>query len=317
MQQAFLDSVQLHLIALEQALANSQEREEETRKQLNELIIRFKWLERMVSEQRNVPTLIPTILAGQPPPPTLPTEFDGERSRGQAFLNSVQTYMHLCSDSFHSDQVKITWTLSYMKSGRAAKWVAWVFRWEEENGGYSKFLDWDKFQMEFRKDFCPTHSDTAAINTLESTSYYQKTQGVDNYLDEFLELVLEAGYTDPRMVVVKFWKGLDPQIQNSIATMPYGRPLDTSPGDWYKVAKTIDQNWEANEAFQLASHPTPHPAPHSILISLVKTNPILSGDIPSCMYPFIYPIYHFATGVTKPNTRLLTVLTNTTSGCCL
>ena len=150
--------------------------------------------------------------------------------------------MRLCPDSFHSNQVKITWTLSYMKSGRAAKWVARVFRWEEENGGYSKFLDWDEFRMEFRKDFCPTHSDTAAINTLESTSYYQKTWGVDNYLDEFLELVLEAGYTDPRMVVVKFRKGLDPQIQNSIATMPYGRPLDTSPGDWYKVAKTIDQN---------------------------------------------------------------------------
>ena len=129
-----------------------------------------------------------------------------------------------------------------MKSRRAAKWAAQVFRWEEENGGYSKFLDWDKFRMEFRKDFCPAHSDTAAINTLESTSYYQKTRGVDNYLDEFLELVAEVGYTDPRMVVVKFQKGLDPQIQNSIATMPYGRPLDTSPSDWYKAEKTIDQN---------------------------------------------------------------------------
>ena len=73
--------------------------------------------------------------------------------------------------------------------------------------------------------------------------------------------------------MVKFQKGLDPQIQNSIATMPYGRPLDTSPGDWYKTAKTIDQNQEANEAFQLASCPTPHLVPCSILISLVKTNP--------------------------------------------
>ena len=128
MQQAFLDSVQLRLVALEQALADSQEREEETRRQLNELIIRFKQLEKIVSEQRNVPTLVPTIPAGRPPPPSLPTEFDGERSRGQAFLNSVQTYMHLCPNSFRSDQVKITWTLSYMKSGRAAKWAARVFR---------------------------------------------------------------------------------------------------------------------------------------------------------------------------------------------
>ena len=92
-------------------------------------------------------------------------------------------------------------------------------------------------------------------------------------MDEFLELVSEAGYTNLRTVVVKFQKGLDPQIQNSIVTMPYGRPLDTSPSDWYKAAKTIDQNREANKAFQLASHPAPHLVPHSIPISLVKTNP--------------------------------------------
>ena len=92
--------------------------------------------------------------------------------------------------------------------------------------------------------------------------------------EENLELVLEAGYTDPRTVVVKFRKGLDPQIQNSIATMPYGRPLDTSPSDWYKVAKTIDQNQEANKAFKLASCPAPCPAPCSTLTSFVKINPI-------------------------------------------
>ena len=129
-----------------------------------------------------------------------------------------------------------------MKLGRATKWAARIFRWDEENGGYSKFLNWDEFQMEFRKDFCPAHSDASAINTLESTSYYQKARSVDNYLDEFLELVSESGYTDPRTIVVKFWKGLDPQIQNTIATMPYRRPLDTSPENWYKAAKTIDQN---------------------------------------------------------------------------
>ena len=64
---------------------------------------------------------------------------------------------------------------------------------------------------------------------------------------------------DPRTIVVKFRKGLDPQIQNTIATMPYGRPLDTSPENWYKAAKNIDQNQEANEAFQSASHPVFHP----------------------------------------------------------
>ena len=100
--------------------------------------------------------------------------------------------------------MKITWVLFYMKSGRAAKWAARVFKWEEDNEGYLKFLDWDEFQTEFRKDFCPAHADVAAINKLESTTYYQKTRSVDNYLDEFLDLIMEAGYTDPKIIVVKF-----------------------------------------------------------------------------------------------------------------
>ena len=124
-QQAFLGSMETHLVALEQALADSKAREEETRKQLGLLTHRFKQLEGLIIEQRNsqknIPPNILAIPLGQPPPPTLPTEFDRERSWGQAILNSVQTYMCLCPNSFHSNQIKITWTLSYMKSRRAAK----------------------------------------------------------------------------------------------------------------------------------------------------------------------------------------------------
>ena len=38
------------------------------------------------------------------------------------------------------------------------------------------------------------------INKLESTNYYQKSWSIDNYLDEFIELIAEAGYTDPKAV---------------------------------------------------------------------------------------------------------------------
>ena len=139
-----------------------------------------------------------------------------------------------------------------MKSSRAAKWAAQIFKWEEDHEGYSKFLDWDEFQLAFQKDFCPTHSDTVAINKLESTSYFQKAHSIDNYLDEFMDLIVEAGYTDPKTTVVKFWNGLDPQIQNTIAMMAYGRPSNTSLENWYKAARTVDQNCAANEAFKAA-----------------------------------------------------------------
>jgi len=141
--------------------------------------------------------------------------------------------------------------MSYMKAGWAAKWSARVFRWEEqpENVGYHKFVNWEDFLDEFKREFCPVYADSAAINQLESTAYFQKSHSVDEYLDEFQDLIMEAGYSDPKTIVVKFHRGLDTQIQNAIATMPSGRPSDMVPTDWYTAARTIDQNRATNEAF--------------------------------------------------------------------
>ena len=71
---------------------------------------------------------------------------------------------------------------------------------------------------------------------------YQKSRSIDDYLDEFVELVAEAEYTDPKTTVVKFQNGLDLQIQNAIATMAYRHPSNASPEDWYEAAKNVDQN---------------------------------------------------------------------------
>ena len=180
--------------------------------------------------------------ARQPLSPASHDEFNRDQIKGEIFLTSCQTYICLCPDSFPSDQIKIIWALSYMKSVRAGKWATRVFKWEEDNKGYSKFLDWDKFWIEFQKEFCPLHSDTVAVNTLESVSYFQGNCSVDDYLNEFRDLITDAGYTNSKTIVVKFQKGLDSEIQDTIATMAYGCPSDTSPNSWYEAAKNIDQN---------------------------------------------------------------------------
>ena len=139
-----------------------------------------------------------------------------------------------------------------MKSGRAAKWTAHIFNWEElsENKGCSKFADWEDFRDEFKKEFTPAHADSLAINRLESTAYYQKSRSLDDYIDEFQDLITESGYTDPKTIVVKFRRGLNPQIQNAVVTMASGRPSDTNPTRWYEMARTVDENRATNEAFQ-------------------------------------------------------------------
>ena len=131
-----------------------------------------------------------------------------------------------------------------MKSGRAQKWTARIFRWEQqpENSGANKFFDWEDFHNEFRKEFTPAHSDALAINRLESATYYQKNRPLDDYIDEFQDLVTESGYSDPKTIVVKFQRGLNLQIQNAVATMSSGRPSDANPDKWYNMARTVDQN---------------------------------------------------------------------------
>src|SRR6202522_3225017 len=143
----------------------------------------------------------------------------------------------------------IIWVLSYMKSGRAAKWAARVFRWEEENVELYRFRDWEHFRQEFKEEFCPAHTDIAAINRLESVAYFQNKRSVDEYLDEFMDLVTEAGYTDNKTIVVKFRRGLDPHIQDAIATMTSGCPSDKILSLWYNAAWTLDQNRATNDAF--------------------------------------------------------------------
>ena len=137
--------------ALEQAFAELQAKEARTQEKLDILIdhLQQRQVPSPISDNRLPPPPNTPTPSARPPPPALPNDFDGDRAKGPAFLNSCQTYMLLCADSFPFDQTKICWTLSYMKQGRAAKWAAHVFRYEEDNVGHTRFLDWLDFKEEF------------------------------------------------------------------------------------------------------------------------------------------------------------------------
>ena len=60
-------------------------------------------------------------------PQPLPDAYDSERATGEQFLQSCLTYIQLCGDDFVSDDLKVVWVLSYMKSGRAATYALRVF----------------------------------------------------------------------------------------------------------------------------------------------------------------------------------------------
>jgi hypothetical protein len=193
--------------------------------------------------------------------PSLPPSFDGDRHRGKGFINACQAYFRLRPDQFQNEQTKIQWAMTYMNQGRAQKWVNRVYLWEAKpaNIGNPHFIDWDDFRSRFRTEFFPLHSDAAATNKLEGTSYFQNRRPVDDYLDDFRDLISESGYSDPKTIVVKFRRGLNPSIADAVATMASGRPDDLDPEAWYEAAIRFDQNQAANAAFRSAHYVNPQP----------------------------------------------------------
>jgi hypothetical protein len=208
--------------------------------------------------------------------PSVPTDFDGDRAKGKAFLMSCRTYIRLCPEAFADDDVKIVWALSYMKSGRAGRWAAREFEYEAKSESNNlRFLDWVDFEQQFRKDFTPLNEEATAINVLETTAYFQGRRSVDDYLDQFRDLIDESGYTDPKTIVVKFRRGLDRRIANALAGMATGRPSDMDPENWFRLAVRMDQNRAADEAFHSSTKAAPGltPTARPGLITIPKAAP--------------------------------------------
>jgi hypothetical protein len=128
-----------------------------------------------------------------------PSDYDGDRSNGKAFLTSCRTYICLRPDAFEDDATQIIWAMSYMKTGCAGRWAAQEFE-HEARDGHLRFVDWLDFEEEFRKDFLPLNSEATAVNILETTAYFQGKQTVDDYLDRFRDLVYDSGYTDQKQL---------------------------------------------------------------------------------------------------------------------
>jgi hypothetical protein len=124
--------------------------------------------------------------------PVTPNDFDGDRLKGWAFLNSCRLYISLCKSQFQDDQAKIHWALAFMESGRAALHANHIL-WRETMETFLVFVSWKGFELDFISKFCLKNEATAALTKLESTWYYQGQKSVDDYLVEWA-IVLHGMY---------------------------------------------------------------------------------------------------------------------------
>jgi Retrotransposon gag protein/Zinc knuckle len=180
--------------------------------------------------------------------PSPPNEFNGDQSKGRAFINSCELYIRLVPQQFADEVTMVHWALTFMKSGRAALFSQRVLR-SEERTGFSKYYDWKSFRKAFLAEFCPKNETQLALAKLETSAYHQGRRSVDEYVDDFKELIDQAGYTEGLAIVVKFRRGLQREIQDQIAHLAFGRPGDDYPEAWYDAAIGSDENRIANSMF--------------------------------------------------------------------
>ena len=165
--------------------------------------------------------------------PAAPLDFDGDREKGHAFLNSCSLYYSICVDHFLDDQAHIHWALLFLKFGCASHFANQIIGRERiRRPAYS---DWMSFELDFIDHFCPWNEQLSAIMSLEGASWHQGRDLVEDYIDHFTELTDLAEYHDNKMVVIKFRKGLNSEIQSKVALLGDGSPEFDDPQGWYEA----------------------------------------------------------------------------------
>ena len=102
--------------------------------------------------------------------------------------------------------------------------------------GTLPYKSWKEFSTIFVTEFCPKNEVQVAWTILESLDYFQEFQNVEEYIDDFRNLVQCMNYVKGMHIVLKFWHGLNPQIQDDIACLIVAHPSDESPKVWYDAA---------------------------------------------------------------------------------
>jgi hypothetical protein len=126
------------------------------------------------------------------------------------FLHSVLTYYQLVLEAFMADgfilqEKLVRFTMFFMSKDAAAWWAKYHLL-----AVLFPFPTWTRFKAEFHLWFIEENEQDQALTKLESHSYFQGSHDIYRYMDDFEELAVMAGYTDPLVWVTKYHSGLDP-----------------------------------------------------------------------------------------------------------
>ncbi|KIJ34468.1 hypothetical protein M422DRAFT_263433 [Sphaerobolus stellatus SS14] len=187
--------------------------------------------------QQLIELLDPTRAATEPAPPgntpsvqIMDEDTPSEMStgRGQSFLNSCSLYFSIAGRAFQDEQARISWALTFFKTGQAASFADRILRTQSRTGK-PYFANWSAFELEFKKHFTPRNRQVTAITQLKGSSWYQGSDSVN--------------------LVVKFKKGLNKSLRTTVSTMdppPAFDDLET----WIEAAQRVADARETSKVFE-------------------------------------------------------------------
>jgi hypothetical protein len=88
---------------------------------------------------------------------------------------------------------------------------------------------------------------------LETSKYFQGSKTIDEYVNEFCEMINYTRYFEGAHIILKFCQGLNTKIQDHVACMTHGQPSDNVPKKWYDAAILCDEDRITNKAFTSSS----------------------------------------------------------------
>lgn len=190
-----------------------------------------------------------------------PNPYDGSRESGEAFAKSCVLHFQLRPDDFPDLDAQIGWVLSFMDSGRAQEWRNDVLTHFTDHGKYKWTTLYD-FQAEFAREFLPIAEQEEAIVTLEGRTYFQKSsESVDAYVDRFRSLVKKANLADGSSVVIKFRRGLQESLAQTLsdsANPPPANDID----QWITRSRNLERSRNLQKSISGAKPSLPASKPN-------------------------------------------------------
>jgi hypothetical protein len=170
-----------------------------------------------------------------------PDPYDGDPTKSQSFLNSVNLYIEGREAEFATSDSKVYFAVSYMKKDKAKIWIDNLL---EGKTLKEAFPTWDHFVKAFTQKFKdPLSEETARMHI---RSLKQGNQTVEAYITAFETYEKKTGYDDLALKEI-FEDGLIKPLQKRIYELPN---FPTTLKEWKTEARKLDTQrlkWKSRE----------------------------------------------------------------------